>query len=233
MESEALVREFVERSLAPGLRLFPRPRGARWRAERACVAYLELADGTGGAPLRAFLDLEAFDPSRRRPGLGIARTLPVELGLQLGRVAVRVAELRSLACGDVVVCEEGEAFGWRGVVEGAGREIVLVEREGTLVVQGRIPRQTMEDTRMQKSPDGLSSIDDARVEVALEAARIVTTLAELESLSVGSVLVSSRSVSRLVTLRVGGQPIARGELVDVDGQLGVRITELASADAAQ
>jgi len=64
--------------------------------------------------------------------------------------------------------------------------------------------------------------------VAVEVARIVSSIAELDALAVGAILVTGRAPTGAVTLRLSGQMIARGELVDVDGELGVRITELAT-----
>jgi flagellar motor switch protein FliM len=40
------------------------------------------------------------------------------------------------------------------------------------------------------------------------------------------VIETGRRIAEPVTLRVAGQVVARGELVDVEGELGVRIREL-------
>jgi flagellar motor switch/type III secretory pathway protein FliN len=46
---------------------------------------------------------------------------------------------------------------------------------------------------------------------------------EWASLSPGDVIGLGKRVGDHVLLRVGGVPIARGELVDLDGEVGVRI----------
>ena len=43
---------------------------------------------------------------------------------------------------------------------------------------------------------------------------------------VGEVLRSGRTLSERVTLRAGERAVAHGDLVDVDGELGVQITEI-------
>jgi flagellar motor switch/type III secretory pathway protein FliN len=69
---------------------------------------------------------------------------------------------------------------------------------------------------------------DAPIEVALEIARFQLRLDELERVRPGDVLVAGRRIGEAVTLRAANQPIAEGELVDVEGELGVRITRILS-----
>lgn len=207
--------------------------GAAPTSNRGLLAHVELEDRTSGTTLRAFLDLLAIEPRPSPVRTPLTRSLPIELGIELARLALRVGELRTLGVGDVVVCEQGEAFGYRAVVDGASMELELEASDGALRLRRWMARETMEEMRMQTTENGLVRLDDARVEVALEAARLVVTLAELEALEVGSVLVAERALSHEVTLRVGGRPIARGRLVDVDGQLGVKVTELASVPTDQ
>lgn len=64
---------------------------------------------------------------------------------------------------------------------------------------------------------------DAAIELQAEVARFSLTLSELQKLQQGDVLVTGRRIGERVALRVSGQPFAEGELVDVEGELGVRI----------
>lgn len=63
-----------------------------------------------------------------------------------------------------------------------------------------------------------------RVQALLGRARL--TVDQLLELSVGSVVELDRRAGEPVDLLVNGRLIARGELVLVDGQLGVTLTEL-------
>jgi flagellar motor switch/type III secretory pathway protein FliN len=40
------------------------------------------------------------------------------------------------------------------------------------------------------------------------------------------VLLTGRRIGEAVTLRAAGRPLAHGELVDVEGEIGVRLTEI-------
>ena len=64
------------------------------------------------------------------------------------------------------------------------------------------------------------------LEVVIEVGRVQISGAEVMRLEVGDVLTIERPVGSTVDLRVGGQVLARGELVDVDGETGVRLTEV-------
>ena len=64
------------------------------------------------------------------------------------------------------------------------------------------------------------------LEVAIEIGRVQLSGAEVMRLGRGDVLAIDRPIGSEVDLRVGGQLLARGELVDVDGETGVRLTEV-------
>lgn len=68
---------------------------------------------------------------------------------------------------------------------------------------------------------------DAPIQLALELARIELRLDELAALRPGEVVVTGVPTRGPVTLRAGDRAVATGELVDVDGELGVRVLELA------
>lgn len=77
----------------------------------------------------------------------------------------------------------------------------------------------------------IAKMGDTPITLHVEVARVETTLADLASLSPGEVLRTGRVLGEQVTLRAGERAVARGELVDVEGELGVQITELVSAKA--
>jgi len=72
----------------------------------------------------------------------------------------------------------------------------------------------------------LRAAGDAPVDVVVELARVALPLGELAALRPGEVLVTGRSLGERVTLRVGERILAQGELVDVDGEIGVRILSI-------
>jgi len=70
------------------------------------------------------------------------------------------------------------------------------------------------------------ALADAPIEVVAELARLTLRGEEVLGLVPGAVLAVALERTRAITLRAGGEPWAEGELVDVDGQLGVRVTRL-------
>lgn len=64
---------------------------------------------------------------------------------------------------------------------------------------------------------------DAPIELQVEIARFSVSLGELQRLQAGDVLTTGRKIGERVSVQVGGQAFAEGELVDVDGEVGVRL----------
>ncbi len=75
-------------------------------------------------------------------------------------------------------------------------------------------------------PEGASLLASSPVEVVAEIGRVPMRGDEVLGLVNGVVLSLGERRRDLVTLRVGGRVWARGELVNVDDELGVRITEI-------
>jgi len=65
--------------------------------------------------------------------------------------------------------------------------------------------------------------DDAAVDVAIAIGDVRLTVRGVLELAPGQVLELGRAPGGAVELRVGTRVVARGELVDVDGELGVRV----------
>lgn len=72
---------------------------------------------------------------------------------------------------------------------------------------------------------------DVRVEVTVELGRATLPLRTLLSLATGSVLELDRTADALVDVLVNGRLVARGEVVVVEGEIGVRISSLVDEQA--
>jgi len=72
----------------------------------------------------------------------------------------------------------------------------------------------------------LTPVVDAPLELSVEIARFTLPLGEIATLCRGEVLITGKPVGQHVTLRAGSRAIAIGELVDVDGAIGVRIVDV-------
>ena len=78
----------------------------------------------------------------------------------------------------------------------------------------------------------LSLVLDVPVELAVEIGRTTMTIRETMALAPGSVVVLNRMAGEPVDLLVNGRRIARGEVVAIDEEFGLRITEVTAPERA-
>jgi type III secretion protein Q len=67
---------------------------------------------------------------------------------------------------------------------------------------------------------------NATIALTVEVAQLETSLQDLSQLEVGSLLNGKATHDGLVTLKIGGRPIAKGTLLEIDSQLAVKIDHL-------
>ena len=89
----------------------------------------------------------------------------------------------------------------------------------TLTASPHVPRSPP----MHNPADALR---DLHVEVTVELATQSVSLEALAAWGVGAVVEFPQRLGETVVVRAGGRVVARGELVNVEGQVGVRITAL-------
>lgn len=77
------------------------------------------------------------------------------------------------------------------------------------------------------SAEAASLLDDVTVAMVIELGRVMVSAADVMGLRPGQVIELSRSPGEPVDLVVDGKRIGKGELVEIDGELGVRILSLA------
>jgi flagellar motor switch protein FliN/FliY len=77
--------------------------------------------------------------------------------------------------------------------------------------------------------DELQRLHDVPVELAVEIGRTRMTIGETLALAPGSIVSLNRLAGEPVDLLVNGRPIARGEVVVVDEEFGLRVTEIVSS----
>ncbi len=77
----------------------------------------------------------------------------------------------------------------------------------------------------------LSRLSDIPMELSVEIGRTHMTVGETLDLRVGSVVTLERLAGETADLLVNGSAIARGEVVVIDEQYGLRITEILDAES--
>ena len=188
------------------------------------------------APSRVFRALPARAATRGR-----LSALTLTLWAEAGSARLRADTLRSLVAEDVVILDrvsltrgvdskfrgtasvrvEGSASALVCRVEGERLEVesIACTSERSMTSGRRLPESTTE-------PSAEPLARDVPLDIGLEIARFRLTLGELERVQPGDVLTTGRRIGEYVTLRAAGLPVAEGELVDVEGEIGVRITRL-------
>jgi type III secretion system YscQ/HrcQ family protein len=126
--------------------------------------------------------------------------------------------------GDGSVTLEGEL---RLAEAPASGRLVHGQSPGEVTMKGRSDERAPEDGAAGRT-DVTAVLAAAPIEVVAELGRVVLRGDEVAGLGPGAVLAFGRVGASPVALRVGGEIWAEGELVDVDGELGVRVTRVPS-----
>lgn len=112
------------------------------------------------------------------------------------------------------------------------RDVVIVERALSLVVGRSLialaarPGAVVATVATEYVRAAMVIADDARMELTVELGSTELSLRELADLAVGSVVPLGRPLGGPFELRVAGRRIGTGELIDVEGELGVRVLTL-------
>jgi type III secretion system YscQ/HrcQ family protein len=166
-------------------------------------------------------------------GLRRLELCPVRCHVELGRGLVPAAQVAALAAGDVVMLDDLRLHPERGgpAQLRAGHLVfpLRVAPDGVAMVADA-PREvsSCEGDPMPENPTGVPSSERLaalEVEVAAEIGRVVLSGREIAGLAPGAVVELRRPLGGPVDLLVHGRLVARGELVDVDGEVGVRVVE--------
>jgi flagellar motor switch protein FliN/FliY len=78
--------------------------------------------------------------------------------------------------------------------------------------------------------DSLQRLAQVRVELSVEVGRTTMSLGEALELGPGSVIALDRMADQPVDLLVNGKRVARGEVVVIDSEYGLRVTEVVGAE---
>jgi type III secretion protein Q len=172
----------------------------------------------------------ASQPAEETP---LPDTLPLQARLELGRTALASALLRSLRRHDVVLIDTPSLHH----DDDGGHRLLLVAG-GAAAAQVRVHGHHLEIIAPWKAPtmklvtetpdDGSAQIDVDAIPVMLsfDLGEISLPLAALRELSAGQTFDLGRPLAGAVRVRANGALVGEGELVEVDGRLGVALTRL-------
>ena len=164
-------------------------------------------------------------PLRSNPRLTEAvASLSLEVALEMGYLYLTSAEVASLEVEDLLLPEAWPfAQGKLNLRISRGLGSVLIGtcsvEQGKAVLEGPLAEEA--DTGMENNEQ-----KDIEIRLSFELDRRVITVGELASLTPGFTFPIAGDSDSVVTVRAQGKPFARGRLVDLNGTLGVQLTEL-------
>jgi flagellar motor switch protein FliM len=166
-----------------------------------------------------------------------AARLPLVGHVELATTRVPAGALARAVAGDAVVFDGARASSfatdrpWQARLRvGDHAAAIAIEVAGELSLAGGFAPLQQEEGTMSISGsnmDATTVLGAASIEIVAELGRISLRGDELLGLAPGAVLALGAPRTG-VRLRVGGEVWADGEIVDVDGELGVRITRVAN-----
>jgi flagellar motor switch/type III secretory pathway protein FliN len=230
------------------------PSGLSWPdGERRLRIDAAVTLGADSFQARAMVQVRTpSEPARCAPDHELRQlgALPLTLGMIVAVSTAGAREVFGLAAGDIWLPGAGwtvqriagsdhprTALTGRVRLGGATAERAIAATlgsNGDLVVVGVEPMQIdqpAEETSVSEPADTATSdvVLDAPLVVRVEVGAVTMTAREWAQLTPGDVIAMGRRLAEPVLLRVAGVEVARGDLVDVEGELGVRIRERTGA----
>ena len=184
------------------------------------------------------------------------RLAMLDVPVVVGRCALPAAALAGLGPRDVVTLERPRAEpapggGGAGTAEAGGSVAAEAGGSGTAEAGGSVaaeaggsvaaeleifggvvgvrgpPGALVAEVATGYVPRDMSLPDDAHVELTVALGTTRLSLRQVFELAIGQVVPLGRPLAGPFELRAAGRVVGQGELVDVDGELGVRIVSLA------
>lgn len=169
----------------------------------------------------------------------------LEVPVCIGLADITLRECRSLEAGDVVIVTRpcfdfDDGLAGQGELRigsrvarctlDAGNQTLLRFTEWHPTTTGANMTQPLAQPPLHANPpDDDGVLDDVPVTLSFEMGAVALTLSELKSLAPGSVLSIAGALPPQVSICAGGHRIGNGELVELDGRLGVEIRRIGAS----
>ncbi len=133
--------------------------------------------------------------------------------------------------------EDFHCLTWLASCEASESKIHLLIPESVIVAL--VPAEGSEEMELETvsgevhsgamvSDERLELLMDIPLEISVELGRVKMEVREVLGLSAGSIVEINKAAGEPVDVLVNGRPVARGEVVVIDENFGVRITEILS-----
>lgn len=198
----------------------------------ACEAWIDdLALGFLANILREW----HVQPSSIEPWAGLG--MPIQISV--GWTTLGLGAIRRLGVHDVILLDE--------CLVANEEDLMLIRLGGRLGIKGKLTGSTITITdwldEIMDETDDFDDFDEPNADIApgdgegseldqlpvrlnFDLGERVMTLGEIRALAPGYVIELGRDIRRSVAIRVNGKKIGEGELVDVDGYIGVSLLSI-------
>ncbi|WP_062268367.1 type III secretion system cytoplasmic ring protein SctQ [Endozoicomonas arenosclerae] len=172
--------------------------------------------------------------------------IPLWVSLQKGSTVLTRSELNHLEAGDIVFLEEHvndsevivrikQNAAFMGTLEDT--RVTISQRLQAMEEHSAQEQTEHEESMPQEdapqAPAAPLDLHDLPVTLMFEVGEQQLTFAELQNLTPGYVFQLSNPLETPVKIRANGQLIGKCQLVEIEGRLGARITELTGKEAGQ
>ena len=203
---------------------------ARHTDRRLLSFAIETAEGLSGAAqlIASHAGLEIIQPmfsSHYEPAFRVSQDFPFKLHCLLGQTFLTWPELRRLSDGDVVLIEH-HLLGTNQVGLQIGDDFWCTAN----LVQGNleIHKRGFDPVADNQPNTADANVANLPVKLVFELGRTDLTLGQLQSMAPGYVVKLGKDLSSPVNLIANGVRVARGQLVEVEGEMAVRVTEVST-----
>jgi flagellar motor switch/type III secretory pathway protein FliN/pSer/pThr/pTyr-binding forkhead associated (FHA) protein len=212
--------QFALNPMRSGSSELPQGRG------QTVLVSVRLSDVSGS--FRIFVPYSFFatmmDAVSAHPEIHLPNTITWSFQISAGMLALTTEEVRQLEPGDVVMFDSNPQMlfpgnfkkGWNIFFDQGNFSTARLDNSFEEIVMG------VRVTDKETPGEGLN-LEDLPVFLHVIVAQKELTLSEANNLVPGTILDLNRDLSNVVQLAVNGKIVGQGELVEVDGKLGVRI----------
>ncbi|MCP3877887.1 MAG: YscQ/HrcQ family type III secretion apparatus protein [Sulfitobacter sp.] len=156
--------------------------------------------------------------------------LPLDATVEIGQTDLRMLELKALEPGDLILLPPGApAYENELIVRHRRRPIATAHLDGHTLTVDRLLESVMAGNTAPNTQETLpGGLDPESVEVRLtfDLGQLSISLGDLQQIQPGYNFELDMPAMASVRIRAGDQVIGRGELIQIEERLGVRVTEL-------
>lgn len=162
----------------------------------------------------------------------VFKDCPVEVTLKVGSTFFSVNDVKNLEVGDVVIFDNSDANEMTLITdEIIQRFAVNPNREIIMPVDDDGEEESEDEGDEDMDTSNITNLwDSLQIEMCAEFEKIRVSLGELKNIQEGLVVDISSVYNNKVSLKVGDQVVADGELVIVNDRYGVKVSKVTAND---